>query len=378
MSVKRFLLLLFSFTMLLSFGIAEGIGDPILLKLTFEPTSIEQVFSLPNGSFLIDYYTLNTSEFWHNMGRDDVLNHITEVVDTNGKSLWYFRDSGDVLPEDTENHLFQYMVFSDSIIREFYTDVSMGSYYRKIWDLDGKIIENNIDSIAQREEDVHYVMSMYPYILIVWSQGDSKKNAQVINCADKTSIELDYCYGSRATLVTDYDFYLFYDAQGIIKLIHYKGDTKQIQYYATNLDAVPGKLLCYDSTLYILVEKYQDNELGYSLFSCPRPSETCDSLSFELIDNYSINTGLVVDDFFIMDDIIQCFIGDSYDNFYIGHFDDGKILIDVSLGRDIRYYGNKAGLIRFLISDKPGNEKWLVTVSEKNYQDFLMYFDQAQ
>lgn len=206
MSVKRFLLLLFSFTMLLSFGIAEGIGDPILLELTFEPTSIEQVFSLPNGSFLIDYYTLNTSEFWHNMGRDDVLNHITEVVDTNGKSLWYFRDSGDVLPENMENYLFQYMVFSDSIIREFYTDASMGSYYRKIWDFDEKIIENNIDSIAQREEDVHYVMSMYPYILIVWSQGDSKKNAQVINCADKTSIELDYCYGSRAALVTDHDF----------------------------------------------------------------------------------------------------------------------------------------------------------------------------
>lgn len=137
-------------------------------------------------------------------------------------------------------------------------------------------------------------------------------------------------------------------------------------------------MLCYDSTLYFLVEKYQGNELVHSLFSCPRPSETYDSLSFELIANYSINTGLVVDELFIMDDVIYCVVGDYNDNLYIGHFEDDKILIDSNLGKDARYIDNKAGLIQFLISDKPGKEKWLITVSENNYQDFLMYFDQPQ
>ncbi len=144
------------------------------------------------------------------MGRDDVLNHITEVVDISGNSSWYFRDSGDILPEDIENYLYQYMVLSDSIIREFYTDVTMEHYYKKVWDFEGKPIENSIDAIIQGEDEVRYVFSMYPYILEVWRQ---EKNAQLTNCADRTTIELDYRYGSRTTLVTDHDFYLFYDSQ---------------------------------------------------------------------------------------------------------------------------------------------------------------------
>ena len=375
--MNRFLLLLVAFTVFLSFGIAEESSDTISLNLTFEPTSIDQIFALPNGSFLIDYYTQNTSEFWHNMGRDDVLNHITEVVDISGNSSWYFRDSGDILPEDIENHLFQYMIFSDCIIREFYTDVTMERYYRKVWDFEGKAIENNIDPIIQAENEARYVFTMYPYILEVWRQEASEKNAQITDCTNRTTFELDYCYGSRTTLVTDHDFYLIYDAEGLVKLIRYEEKTKQIYNYATNLTMVPGKLLCYDSFLYVFLEEYQGNELVYSLFSCLCPSEPCDSLSFELIANYSINTGFVVDEPFIMDDIIHCVVGDSNDNLYIGHFDDDKILIDISLGRDIRYYNN-AGLIRFLISDKPGKENWLITVSENNYQDFLMYFDQPQ
>lgn len=361
-----------------SFGIAEESSDTISLNLTFEPTSIDQIFALPNGSFLIDYYTQNTSEFWHNMGRDDVLNHITEVVDISGNSSWYFLDSGDILPEDIENHLFQYVIFSDCIIREFYTDVTMERYYRKVWDFEGKAIENDIDPIIQAENEARYVFTMYPYILEVWRQGASEKNAQITNCTNRTTFELGYRYGSRTTLVTDHDFYLIYDAQGTIKLIHYEEKTKQFNDYNTNLVMVPGKLLCYDSSLYVFLEEYQGNELVYSLFSCPCPSDTCHSLSFEPIANYSINTGFVVDELFIMDDIIFCVVGDSNDNLYIGHFDDDEILIDISLGRDILYYYNDAGLIRFLISDKPGKENWLITVSENNYQDFLMYFDQPQ
>ena len=376
--MKRFLLLLLAFTVLLSLVNAEGNVDPVLLNLTFEPSSIEQVFSLPNGSFLIDYFTPNTSEFWQNIGHDDVLNHITEVVDASGNGIWHFRDSGDILPEDMENHLFQYMVFSDRIVREFYTDVSMERYYRKVWDFDGKVIENSIDSIIQGEDEVRYVFSMYPYILEVWRQGGPEKNAQITNCIDRSSLKLDYFYGSRASLVADRDFYLLYNAQGIIKLIRYAGNEKQLYYYDTNLDAVPGKLLCYGSDLYILLEKYQGNKLVYSLLSCPTPSEPSDSLSFELIDSFSIDNDLVVDELFLMNDAIYCVIGDSNGNYYIGHVDRNQLLVDTKTSRRIRCYDSNAGLTRFLISDKPGKDNWLITVSEKNYQDFLTYFDQPQ
>lgn len=378
MPLKRFQMLLIALIMISSFAIADDNSNAILLQLSCEPINIEQVFSLPDGTFLIDYYALNESEFWHNLGRDDVMNHITEVVDASGNSVWYYRDSGDVLPEDMQNYLFQYMINSDCIVRESYTDVSMEHYYRKVWDFKGNTLANSINSILQDEDEARYIFSMYPYILEVWRQGKQEKKAVLTDCADKYSVELDYYYGSRTALAADHDFYLVFDAEGTVKLIWYEGDTKQVYYYVTNLDMVPGKLIRHDSNLYVLLESYQDNETVYSLFTCPCPIETTHSLSFELVSRFSINANWVIDELFVIDDSIFCIVGDPNEYFYIGRFDRDKVLLDNRLNGSIRCFENRAGLTRFLISDKPGKENWVITVSEKSYQDFLTYLDQPQ
>lgn len=380
MRMKRFFLLLIILASLLTFGIAEENSDIIQLHLSFEPADIEQVFLLPNGSFLVDYYTVDTSDFWRNLGRDDVLNHISEIVDPLGNSVWYFRDSGDILPEDLDNHLFQYMILSDCFIREFYTAVSMEEYYKNVWDFEGRTIENNIDSILQEENEIRYIFSMYPFVLEVWPrpQGDREKNALLTDCTDNSSVELEYCYGSRATFTTDQDFYLLYEAQNTDKLLWYNGNEKQTYYYSTNLDRTPGILLKHDSTLYVLFGEYQGGELSYSLFSCPCPRETDDRLSFEPVGNFSMNDEFVVDSIFIVDNVLYLVAGDLNDNFYIAHFDGKGILIDHKLKGKISCFENSAGPIHFLISDKPGKENLLMTVSRNNYQDFLMYFDQPQ
>lgn len=258
---------LISLLLIASKGYADQNTNEISLQFSYEPSEIQQAFVLPNGNLLFDYYTRNTAAFWKNLEREDVLKHVTEILNPSGQSLMCFQDGGDVLPEEADRYLIQYAIYPDRLVREYYINASMETYYMNVWSHDGDFIDNPMDPIQQTEEDAHYVFSMYPYLLEISKTGlSSQKKASLHQVIDLAEVQLPYVGGSRTTACDHNGFYLLYSENDSIRLLRYDHSTKRGSSYATNLDTDSGIMVKSGSTLYFLSANDQEGKIVYSVF----------------------------------------------------------------------------------------------------------------
>ena len=105
--------------LVLSFFMADALAlNVIPLYFSYSPIELGHVYWLPNGSYLVEYFRLNTSEFWHNLGRDDIRRHVTEIFASSGQSVFCCTEGEEIFPEKIDDYLFQYAVYPDSFLRE--------------------------------------------------------------------------------------------------------------------------------------------------------------------------------------------------------------------------------------------------------------------
>lgn len=293
--ISAVLLLLLPLHAVLAQTVTSQEIETIPLQMTYPPIGIGQAYVLPNGSYLVEYDTPYTSEFWHNMGRDDVYHHVTEIFDATGLSVWHYKDGSDMLPEDADGYLFPFMIYLDRITREYYWNHSMERYYLDTWGFDGTVIENPLDAIRQAEEDARYVDSQYPYLLEMWPFGESySRPARLTYVVDGSSVDLPFAYGSRTTCVSSEQYYMLYREGETVRLLIYDPVTHTLQNNLTTLTEESGNLTVADGIAYFLTADYQDDGYLCKLFSAPL-AQSENSIEFQLTSQFQLEPNSVVD-----------------------------------------------------------------------------------
>ena len=274
---------------------AQTVAETIPLQMTFPSIGIGQAYALPNGSYLVEYYKPDTSEFWLNMGRDDVYQHVIEVFDASGASVWNHYEFSDMLPEDADGYLFQYAICSDRVTYEYYWNHSMERYYLNTWGFDGSRIENPKDAIHQSEEDARYVVSQYPYLLEMWPFGEGYAHpARLTYVIDGSSTDLPYAYGGRTTCVSGDQYCMLYREDDTVRLLVYDPVTRALRNDPTTLTEESGHLVVAGGIAYFLTTEYQDDGSLCRLFSAPL-SQSENGIEFQLTSQFRLEPNAAVD-----------------------------------------------------------------------------------
>ena len=379
MARRIVVLVLISLLLIVSKGYAVQNTKEISLQFSYEPSEIQQSFVLPNGNLLFDYDTKNTSAFWKDLGREDVLKHVTEVLDPSGQSLMCFQDGGDILPEEADRYLIQYAIYPDRLVREYYINASMETYYMNVWSHDGDFIDNPMDPIQQTQEDARYVFSMYPYLLELSKTGlSSQKNASLHQVIDLAEVQLPYVGGSRTTACDYNSFYLLYSENDSIRLLRYDHSTKQVSSYATNLDTDSGIMVINGSTLVFLSANVQEGKIVYSVFSSSYLERQDGQFLFIKQAGFDAPAHQVIDELFFVDNHLCCIGENENGKSFIGRIDGGQLFTEAVLNERLRLVNHDAGLLWFLAENKPGTNCRFFTIQDNDYQSFLTSFVHAQ
>lgn len=388
--MKRVVVLILVTLLILSFFMADALAlNAIPLHFSYSPIELGHVYWLPNGSYLVEYFRLNTSEFWHNLGRDDIRRHVTEIFASSGQSVFCCTEGEEIFPEKIDDYLFQYAVYPDSFLREMYWDGSMQNYFTNTWSFDGTVVVAPSEPIHQEEEEARYIESQYPYTLELYPFGaDYQRSTELTYVLDGSRILLPFGYGERSSAVTSSGNYcMIYDntgSDGKIHFLQYDPQYKTLKDYPSSLSTASGKLAVLSDTIYLLTSEYSDKGYSYALHSSIFPSDNADSIDFAIATRFQLEPDSIVDDIIPIGDQLLFLVtsrgadDSSCSSLNILSSDDFMIPV-YTWDHEVRYIERaNAGYIQLITPNATNDGYQVMLFSNEDIAHFLTYLDHAQ
>ena len=388
--MKKVVVSIWGTLLIISFFMADALAlNVIPLHFSYSPIELGQVYLLPNSSYLVEYFRLDTSEFWHNMGRDDIRRHVTEIFSSSGQSIFCCTEGEDIFPEKIDDYLFQYAVYPDSFLREMYWDGSMQNYFTNTWSFDGTIVTAPSDPIHQEEEEARYIESQYPYTLELYPfAANYKRPAELTYVLDGSRTPLPFGYGERSTAVSSSGNYCMVydntDSDGKIHFLQYDPQYKALEDYPISLSTASGQLVVLPDTIYMLTSEYSDEGYSYTLHSGIFPCDNADSIDFTAAARFQLEPDCVVDDIIPIGDqlllLVTSFGTDrsSYTSLNTLSNDVGMIPV-YAWDHEVQYIERaNDGHIQFITPNASNDGYQVMLFSNEDIARFLTYLDHAR